>query len=290
MDKIRYLKCNPMMDGQAELFPNIVYAEPDGQPLHLHLMAPWKNEANKDRRYPLLVFTEGVGWAKPWFNYEVPQLCQYAREGYVVATITHRDVYEGHPFPDFLEDVKCAIRFLRAHAEEYRIDPTKVAVMGASAGANASMLMALTGDDPRYKTEDYAHQSDAVSAVVEVFGPADAFSLYDHFGGEENERNPIGLLAEGNPHTSETAREKAFAMSPLHLLKEGKTYPPFLMFHGILDEVVPYESQGIAMYKRLKEVGADVTFYCVEDAGHNNEFWSQQIHDIIKDFLKAKLG
>lgn len=290
MDKIRYLKCNPMMDGQAELFPNIVYAEPDGQPLHLHLITPWKNEANKDRRYPLIVYTEGGGWSTPLINFEIPQLCQYAREGYVVATIIHRNVWDGHPFPAYLQDLKCAIRFLRAHAEEYKIDPTKVAVMGASAGANASMLATLTGDDPRYKTEDYADQSDAVSAVVEVFGPADAFTLYDHFGGEESEGNVIGLLVEGNPHTSEKSRKKAFAMSPLHLLEEGKKIPPFLMFHGKSDGVVPYESQGIAMYKRLKEVDADVTFYCVEDAGHNNEFWSQQIHDIIKDFLKAKLG
>lgn len=289
MENIRYLKCNPMMDGQAELSHDIVYSSPDGKPLILRLITPWKNEANKDRRYPLLVYTEGVGWATPWINYEIPQLCQYAREGYVVATLTHRDVFDGHPFPAYLQDVKCAIRFLRAHAEEYKIDPTKVAVMGASAGANASMLAALTGDDPRYKTEDYADQSDAVSALVECFGPADAFTLYDVFGGEESERNPISWLCGGNPN-DEPYRKKAFGMSPLHNITDGKNLPPFLMFHGKLDTLVPYESQGLAMYKRLKEVGTDVTFYCVEDAGHNNEFWSQQIHDIIKEFLKEKLG
>ncbi len=289
MENIRYLKCNPMMDGQAELSPDIVYSSPNGEPLILRMITPWKNEANKDRRYPLLVYTEGVGWATPWINYEIPQLCQYAREGYVVATITHRCVNAGSRFPEYLQDLKCAIRFLRANAKEYKIDPTKVIVMGASAGANASMLAALTGDDPRYKTEDYPDQSDAVSALVEVFGPSDAFTLYDHFGGDENEGNPIGRLVGGNPK-SEECRENAMGMSPLYHVEDGRTYPPFLMFHGRHDTVVPYESQGIAMYKRLKEAGSDVTFYCVEDAGHNNEFWSQQIHDIIKDFLKEKLN
>ncbi|MBE6598835.1 MAG: alpha/beta hydrolase, partial [Ruminococcaceae bacterium] len=233
MKQFRTLKCNPFMDGQAEFSPDIVYSSPDGKPLIMHLMTPWKNEANKDRRYPLIVYTEGGGWATPWINFEIPQLAQYAREGYVVATIIHRDVYEGHPFPAFLQDLKCAIRFLRAHAEEYKIDPSRVVVMGASAGANASMLAALTGDDPRYKTEDYADESDAVSAVVECFGPADMFTLYDNLGGDDNP-NVIRLLTGGNPFTDEAAREKAIAMSPCHIVADGRKYPPFLMFHGVL--------------------------------------------------------
>lgn len=289
MEKFRTIKCNPMMDGLAEISPDIVYSSPNGEPLILRLMTPWKNEANKDRRYPLIVYTEGVGWSTPWINYEIPQLCQYAREGYVVATIIHRNVWDGHPFPAYLQDLKCAIRFLRAHAEEYKIDPTKVAVMGASAGANASMLAALTGDDPRYKTEDYADQSDAVSAVVECFGPADAFTLYDNFGGDESDSNVIRALIGGNPNSAE-ARENAIAMSPCHIVEKGKKYPPFLMFHGKLDTLVPYESQGIAMYEKLKEVDADAAFVSVEDAGHNNEFWSEEVHGIIKAFLKEKLG
>ena len=288
MENIRYLKCNPMMDGMAEISPDIVYSSPNGEPLILRLITPWKNEANKERRYPLLVFTEGDGWSTPTINYQIPQLAQYAREGFVAATLVHRNVYKGHPFPASLQDVKCAIRFLRAHAEEYKIDPTKVAVMGASAGANASMLMALTGDDPRYKTEEYADQSDAVSAVVESFGPADALPLYDHFGGDDSNRNPIRFLIEGNPK-NEACREKALAMSPYHNVVDGKKYPPFLMFHGKLDSLVPYESQGITMYQRLKKAGADVTFYCIEDAGHNNEFWTQEIHDITLEFLREKL-
>ncbi len=288
MEQIRTLKCNPMMDGQAELSPDIVYATPEGKPMHMRLMTPWKNEANRDRRYPLLVYTEGGGWTTPWINFELPQLAQYAREGWVVASIIHRDFREGHPFPAFLEDLKSAIRFLRAHAEEYKIDPSRVVVMGASAGANASMLAALTGDDPRYKTEDYPDESDAVSAVVEVFGPSDMFTLLPVFGGDIPE-NCLNMLAGGSIITDEAAREKARAMSPLHIVEDGKTYPPFLMFHGKLDTTVPYDTQGIPMYKRLKEAGVDVTFYCVEDAGHNNEFWSQEIHDIIKAFLREKL-
>ncbi|MCB8600020.1 alpha/beta hydrolase, partial [Blautia sp. DFI.9.9] len=69
----------------------------------------------------------------------------------IVATVQHRSALDGHAFPAFLQDVKTAIRYLRAHAAEYQIDPDRVGIWGTSSGANAALLTALTPNDPRYE-------------------------------------------------------------------------------------------------------------------------------------------
>ena len=85
-------------------------------------LRPWEEEA----RWPLVVFVQGSAWRTPDRGYEIPQLSHLAQQGYVVATVCHRDSTQGNPFPAYLQDVKTAIRFLRAHAEEYGIDPEHV--------------------------------------------------------------------------------------------------------------------------------------------------------------------
>ena len=175
MKKYLSIKRNPTLDGLAEISPDIVYSHAGGKDLTLRVIYPWRNDANAARRYPLILFIQGSGWTFPNINYEIPQLSWYARHGYVVATVTHRNCYDGFPFPAFLQDVKCALRYLRAHADDWSIDPERVTVYGTSSGGNTALLVGLTGDDPRYKTDEYADQSDAVSAVVECFGPTDMF-------------------------------------------------------------------------------------------------------------------
>lgn len=279
----RSIKRNPTLDGLAEISPDIVYSTAGGKNLTLRVIYPWRNEANAGRRYPLILFVQGSGWTFPNINYEIPQLSWYARHGYVVATVTHRNCYDGFPFPAFLQDVKCALRYMRAHADDWSIDPERVTVFGTSSGGNTSLLVGLTGDDPRYKTDEYADQSDAVSAVVECFGPTDMFDLNDyHTGGTGTMELVIKLL--GDPETEE-AQALAREMSPLFLVKDGMSCPPVMILHGDADRVVPYESQGVRMAERLDEAGADVTLIRIEGADHEGDFWSDELHDIILEFI-----
>src|SRR5690606_6431839 len=114
------------------------------------IMVPWyeKTDSLEDEvpRRPLIVFLQGSGWTFPDVNYEIPQLAEYARNGYVVATITHRSYKDGYPAPAFLQDAKTAIRFLRKNANVYGIDPNRVCFWGTSSGGNTAMLVAMTGD------------------------------------------------------------------------------------------------------------------------------------------------
>jgi len=283
----RSIKRNPTLDGLAEISPDIVYSNAGGKNLTLRVIYPWRNEANAGRRYPLILFVQGSGWTFPNINYEIPQLSWYARHGYVVATVTHRNCYDGFPFPAFLQDVKCAIRYMRAHADDWRIDPERVTVFGTSSGGNTALLVGLTGDDPRYKTEEYADQSDAVSAVVECFGPTDMFDLNDYHTGGTGTMDLVYKLL-GDPETEE-AQALAREMSPLFLVKDGVSYPPVMILHGDADRVVPYESQGVRMAERLDEAGADVTLIRVEGADHEGDFWSDELHDIVLEFIDRNM-
>ena len=179
------LPMNPALKGQAELIQNIQYSR-NGQTLTLIL--PWAKEDKRESapRRPLIVFVQGSAWTTPNLNYEIPMLSHYAEEGIAVATVSHRSANDGFRFPAFLEDVKCAIRFLRANAETYAIDPEHVLAFGTSSGGNTVCLLGLTGDDPELKTSEYADQSDSVCAVVSCFAPTDLKALFTYLSGMPN--------------------------------------------------------------------------------------------------------
>ena len=283
---IKHIPANPSLRGLARFIPDIIYSEAQGKHLHLDLLVPWTAERpGFTEQYPLIVFVQGSSWTVPDRGYEIPQLSQFARHGYVVASVEHRSIFEGAPFPAFLEDVKCAIRFLRANADKYAIDSTHVAVWGTSSGANAAMLAGLTGGKSEYITEEYCDCSDSVQAVVGCFGPSDIKNMVwtvRHSAGIE----PVLTAAFGR---DEQRWEEAMAVySPLSLVAPEKNYPPFLLLHGNSDVEVPYE-QMIQFSRRLCEYGADVSTVCVDGAGHEWDFWSQPVYDEILTFLDRSL-
>ncbi len=294
MKPIKTIPYNPTLDGIADVTPDIAYAAEDGKALTLRIVKPWQNDLNKERRYPLIVFIQGSGWTFPNINYHLPQICQFAAKGYVVATVTHRSSNDGHPFPAFLQDVKSAIRFLRAHADQYQIDPTRVAAWGTSSGGNTALLLGLTGDDPRYTSSVCPEQSDAVKAVVDVFGPTDMMSLFiSRHGNYENVQLDPGHEAYynrilGASWRTEEGRAAADAMSPLQILREGMELPPMLLLYGDADPVVPFD-QGERMYEKLCSLGYDVEFVRVTGAEHEGNFWSQAVLDEIMAYLDAHM-
>lgn len=257
-----------------------------------------------DRRFPLVVFLQGSGWTSPNRFAQLPQLCKYAQHGIAVASITHRDATQGFPFPAYLKDAKAAIRFLRSQADALAIDPQRVAFMGTSSGGNTALLVGLTGDDPRYKTEDYTEYSDAVSAVVDCFGPTD---LIDFEGSRLSDlyknRPDISLeflqtLAQREDAGvlplmlsligQQDVLEVLTAMSPVYQVDKDKATPPFLILQGDADDVVP-KSQSDKMHQRLLELDKDSTYAVIRNAEHEGTFWSEKVHACIFDFLKKHL-
>ncbi|HHY81465.1 MAG TPA: alpha/beta hydrolase [Clostridiales bacterium] len=283
---IRTIPNNPSLKGLARFYKDVKFASPKGVDLYMQIMAPWFTE-NDERTYPLIVFIQGSGWTFPDVNYEIPQLARYAQAGYVVATVTHRNCMENHPWPAFLQDVKTAIRFLRAHADEYHIDPDRVCAFGTSSGGNTALLLGLTGDDESLVTEDYAEYSSKVQLAVECFGPTDLIEMIQpHYKPELEKPDDLFYKLVGGPISE--GWDVLKAMSPMYRVEAGKNYPPFLIIHGDADELVPY-SQGTKMYARLLELGYDAQMICITDAPHEGSFWSQELHDAILEYIKEKL-
>ncbi|MGE0133022.1 MAG: alpha/beta hydrolase fold domain-containing protein [Blastocatellales bacterium] len=237
----------------AKVERDIPYRMIDGMSLKLDLYLP-AHRGNQPR--PLAVYIHGGGWhggdkADGIDMFELPEM---VARGYIVASVNYRHAPK-YKFPTQIEDVRCAIRFLRAQAKDYRIDPRRVGVWGASAGGHLAALLGLT-DGPASGGErlEYASESSRTQAVVDLYGPADltardfpqktADILHRVFGKEREQ------LERGSPVSYVT-----------------KHAPPFLILHGDKDVSVP-PSQSEELFRRLKAAGANVQFIKVKNAGH----------------------
>ncbi len=278
---ILHIPANPSLEGMARLLPRVVFSTQTGTELACAMLTPW-NES-PETPYPAIVFVQGSAWQFPDIYYELPQLSEFARAGYVVMTVTHRNCLDGHPFPAFLEDVKTAVRFLRANADTYHVDPERIGIWGTSSGGNTSMLVNMTGDDPRYNTGEYGEYSDSVRCAVQCFGPTDIKSLFDYHMAAGTDDTLARALAGERPY-EEVARE----MSPYQIAEAGKVYPPLLMIQGNADPVVPWV-QGEMMYEKLMETGADAQLICIDGAPHEGPFWSRAVYAQVKAFLDKHL-
>lgn len=291
---IRVLASNPTLQGLCEIQHDVEYANIDGISLKMQIIMPWKTGEDDVRRFPLIVFVQGSAWTKPNVYFEIPQLSVYARMGYVIATVDHRSAFEASA-PAFLQDVKSAIRFLRANAGKYLIDPDRVAIWGTSSGGNTALLVGVTGDEPGLDVGENLDQSSRVKCVVDCFGPTDLVKMvtkqYVPEPGEPEEEgaNLFEALAGQKLSREDLATLEPLArISPINYVAPGKNFPPFLVLHGDADPVVLYEDS-LAMCEKLDECGYDVQMVRITGAPHEGSFWSEELHAQIKEFLAANL-
>ena len=285
------IKNNPTFEGLASVIPDVVFSTKRGLDIKMQIIspqAPMRPDAD-DRRYPCIVFVQGSAWTFPDLNYEIPQMSEFARNGYVVDMVTHRSSLDGHRAPAFLEDVKTAIRFLRANADKYRIDTGRIGIWGTSSGGNTALLVGLTGDDPGYVTDEYPEYSDRVKTVVDCFGPADVKGLFASRAGDFQNNVAInermkGLLSE-DPQEQQLRMGR---MNPAEKVRQGVEYPPFLLIHGDRDDVVPYE-QSENMARLLCRNDVHTELIRVEGAEHEGTFWSRELLGLIADYFARTL-
>jgi len=280
---IKEIKSNPTRKGQFLRLPGIVYSTAQGQDLTLDLLLPWGYElgGKYNPPKPLIVFVQGSAWTVPDYNYELLQLASFAKAGYVVAMVTHRNCLDGNPFPNFLIDVKCAIRFLRKNASVYCIDPDHVAIWGTSSGGNIAQLVGTTQGVQQFESSEHEGFSDHVNVVVSCFGPSDISAMLSTLDFNPEFVAIRNALSGGNEANSEELEKQ---MSPIHWLKEEQEYPPFLLMHGTLDLLVDY-SQMESMYHRLIDCGVTAEAYRIEGAPHEDIFWSEEVYQIILEFI-----
>ncbi len=241
---------------------------------------------------PLIIWINGAGWRKCDKSLMAAELEFFAEHGYAVACIQYRHSGEGS-FPAQLIDVKTAVRFLRAHAGQYGIDPNRIATMGRSAGGHLSAWMAMNTDG--FDGEEWAGESSKVQAAVDFFGPVDVKTC--NLIEIENFKNPNhrwhrieethgGALLGGDPATMV---ERSDSASPIFHISEKTA--PIIILHGDQDPLVPV-SMSEDFYGRLEKAGlADQSeLYIVKNGGHGTrELFQTECKEYILAFLDRYL-
>lgn len=240
-------------DGVAYL-PNIEFGKGGDQPLTLHLAMPEK----LDKPAPCIVVIHGGAWRAGDKSQHIQQIFDFARKGYVSVSVGYRFCPK-HVFPAQVEDVKCAVRFLRANAEKYHIDPDRFGAVGFSAGAHLSMMLGVMGkDDGLEGSGGSPDQSSKVQAVVAFFGPTD-------FNAEDIPPVSIGLLNDFVGATKENDKGERKKASPITYVTKDDA--PLLIFQGTKDPLVPH-TQAYKMTDVMTAAGVPGRVELLLGAGH----------------------
>jgi acetyl esterase/lipase len=253
-----------MVPEGVEVMKDLEYANVDGESLRLDLYLPEKSETKP----PLLVWIHGGGWTKGSKSGINPIFIRLTAEGYATASLDYRlDGLTSHPKQ--IHDCKGAIRWLRANAEKYAYDVTRIGVGGGSAGGHLALLIGLSGGVEELEGEvgGNTDQSSRVDAVVDVFGPS-----------------ALGLFAEKSERFRHNKTPELLkSASPVTYLTDDD--PPLLVFHGDNDRVVPL-SQSEHIHKRYQEMGLESSLHVIEGAGHGGPQFSDATRfDLVKEFF-----
>jgi acetyl esterase/lipase len=239
-----------------------------------------------DKPLPVVVNIHGGAWMSGDKSNGTPMLANMVASGdYAAVSIGYRLSGEA-TWPAQIHDCKAAIRWIRANAEKYHLDPERIGVMGGSAGGHLVAMLGTSGGNEALEGDlgPYKGVSSKVKCVVDQFGPAelttmgDAPSSLDH-----NSPNSPESKLLGSPILK--SQDAAKAASPITYV--SKDDPPFLIIHGDKDMTVPFD-QSEKLTKALKASGVDVLFIKVEGGGHGG-FRNPEVFKRVRQFFDKNL-
>ncbi len=258
----------------------------------LDLYLPAANGAaspkSQDGKYPLIIWIHGGAFrvGSKEGNADNPPPFHYVLQGYAVASINYR-LSQHAIWPAQIEDCKAAVRWLRAHATQYNLDPDRFAAWGPSAGGHLVTMLGTTDHVTEFEVGAQTDVSSRVQCVVDYFGPTDFLQMDD-------QRLPDGMIhnAPDSPESELVGGNiqehpgKVAAANPITYVTQE--VPPFLIVHGNQDPLVPY-GQSELLVAALEKVGADVTFYTVKGGGHGG-FTDPEVPRLTTEFLAKHIG
>ena len=259
---------------------DVSYCSPDGLPQKMDIYFP-----KTGGPWPVFLYVHGGGWDKgdkaegAGWNY-------LNNKGYLVVSVNYRLAAYNIKFPAMIEDVKCAVRYLRAHAMEYNLDPKRIGALGASAGGHLVALLGTSDQSAGWDVGEYPDQSSRVQAVVAEAVFSDftkalpnsiAMAIYFALGELPGTTTPV--LTAASPAAYVTPDD-----------------PPFLILHGEKDGYAPVE-QAQTLDAKLKAAGVSSTLIIVKGGEHslNSSDGSptvptqEEIGQAILDFLNTNL-
>lgn len=279
----------------VQVIKDVAYLE-EGRTQTLDMYLP-DEPGTKPR--PAIVWIHGGGWigGSNRASRAISMGNTFAEKGYVVVAPAYLlGTLEKASWPTALHDCKNAVRFLRANAEKYNIDPDRIAVMGGSAGGHLALMVGYTTDIPDLEPEKpYPGVSSRVSAVGNFYG----ITNLDTRQRVDKDGNLTGVPSNGSNRKflgEEGFKDRALwrYASPTTHVKPG--VPPTFVTHGKRDATVNFQ-QATELVEKLEAAGVPHVFVPLEKAGHTYDLthWNKQpleidLRPIVLDFLAKHLG
>lgn len=269
---------------------DIIFAHRKTGDLTLQLLLP---SSSGTKAFPLVIDVPGSGWSGADGHRHVPLLVSLAQSGYAVACISYRGTFRDNVrFPAAVQDLKEAIRFMRANAEKYHIDPERIALFGDSSGGHTVILGALTENDPRFNIGEHLDIDATVSACVAFYAPnnfpnlvADRISEGKKLRPGEGEFPFEGREIYADDFYTEP-HKKLVEASAYTYLESYKKLPPFIFLQGDDDPIIPMR-QGLRFCENVREHGGRAEFFKIAGGGHGRGCFSPQTMALVIHFLNT---
>jgi len=235
---------------------------------------------------PVIVYIHGGGWRQGSKDSRLVP-AQYTQHGYAVASLDYR-LSGDATFPAQIEDCKAAVRWLRAHADEYKLDTDHFAAWGESAGGHLAALLGTTGQIDTFDKGENLRVSSQVQAVVDYYGPTDFLQMDAHA--------LPGSASHDDPHSAESQlvggpiqQRKAEVEKANPITYVSRATPPFLIAHGDSDRTVPIHQSQILL-AALEAAGVSVDLIVLKGAGHSFQGASRKQRADLDHKTKAFLA
>jgi acetyl esterase/lipase len=263
---------------------DIPYAGTDNPRQRLNLLLP--KTPKDDRPLPVIAYIHGGAWLGGSRTFGHGRLAGYAASGeYAGISIGYRLTGEAI-WPAQIHDCKAAIRWIRANAKKYNLDPDRIGVIGDSAGGHLVAMLGTSGGVTALEGDLGPHKgvSSRVQCVVDLFGPSDLPAMKDYPSSLNHDaaNSPEGKLVGGR-----VSDKKAVAIAASPVTYVSPDDPPFLIIHGNKDMVVPY-NQSERLYAALKKAKVECYFVTVDGGGHGG-FRNPEVQKRERQFFDKHL-
>ena len=274
--------------------PNVEYQRVDGVPRVLQVLIPNslrfpapKPGQEASTTFPCIVYVQGSAWLTQDVYANLPCIARLAALGYVVAIVQYREIGVG-VFPGQVRDARNAIRYMRVHAREYAVNPTRMAVMGDSSGGHTAAYAGILHDDQSVHNL-FDGLSAEVSCIVNYYGSTDfAFEDANPSTPDHNlPTSPEGMVMGGiDLNRDRTAREKLTVKCNID---KETSIVPMLIVHGTKDRIVNTKCS-VRLYEHMRATGHECELYLLRGADHGGPaFWTPEVLGVVDEFVRRHL-
>lgn len=217
------IETEPEIPSEIQVFENIEYKYIDSTSLQLDIY----KLKNLNEPAPVMIFIHGGSWRSGKRSDYLPYLIDYAKKGYVTATISYRLVKKA-VFPAAVQDVNCGVKYIKNHADAYGINPNRVVLIGGSAGGHLSLMIGYGGEEELFSKDCDLDNNSKVHAIIDLYGPVDLTTPYAT--GTYQVQDFLNTTYDADPDIFKIASPRTYI---------SQDCPPTLIFQGTIDSLVP---------------------------------------------------